>query len=316
MVAVVGAGKMGLPLVAQFASHGWSVIAVDIDPVGRRVDQRGSVAHRRGARCRRPRRRGARGRTPARDAGRRGRRARGGRRRPHRAGHARRGVTPRSPLDGCRRRRDRARAARGVARHLRDHAAGRRHARPVRAAPGGGVRPDARGRPVRRVLAGTPLQRRRAPQPRHLPEARRRPRAGLDRARRGVLRLASSTRTWWRCRRPRRPSSRSSPTRPTATSTSPWPTSSPATPTGSASTSPKSSPAANSQPYSHIHQPGLGVGGHCIPVYPHFLLDRAPELELVALARRVNDGQVDVALDAVDRDARRAARAERSSSWV
>ena len=30
--------------------------------------------------------------------------------------------------------------------------------------------------------------------------------------------------------------------------------------------------AANSQPYSHIHQPGLGVGGHCIPVYPHFLL--------------------------------------------
>ena len=57
--------------------------------------------------------------------------------------------------------------------------------------------------------------------------------------------------------------------------------------------------AANSQPYSHIHQPGLGVGGHCIPVYPHFLLDRAPELELVALARRVNDGQVDVVLDAM-----------------
>jgi UDP-N-acetyl-D-mannosaminuronate dehydrogenase len=36
--------------------------------------------------------------------------------------------------------------------------------------------------------------------------------------------------------------------------------------------------AANSQPYSHIHQPGLGVGGHCIPVYPHFLLSRAPPL--------------------------------------
>jgi len=55
--------------------------------------------------------------------------------------------------------------------------------------------------------------------------------------------------------------------------------------------------AANSQPYSHIHQPGLGVGGHCIPVYPHFLIDRAPELKLVALARQVNDGQVEVALD-------------------
>ena len=29
-VAVVGAGKMGLPLAAQFAGHGWSVVAVDV----------------------------------------------------------------------------------------------------------------------------------------------------------------------------------------------------------------------------------------------------------------------------------------------
>ena len=57
--------------------------------------------------------------------------------------------------------------------------------------------------------------------------------------------------------------------------------------------------AANSQPYSHIHQPGLGVGGHCIPVYPHFLLSRAPELELVDLSRRTNDGQVGVAIKAI-----------------
>ena len=53
---------------------------------------------------------------------------------------------------------------------------------------------------------------------------------------------------------------------------------------------------ANSQPYAHLHEPGLGVGGHCIPVYPHFLLSRAPELELVAIARRTNDGQVGLAL--------------------
>ena len=26
--------------------------------------------------------------------------------------------------------------------------------------------------------------------------------------------------------------------------------------------------AANSQPFSHIHRPGISVGGHCIPVYP------------------------------------------------
>jgi nucleotide sugar dehydrogenase len=60
--------------------------------------------------------------------------------------------------------------------------------------------------------------------------------------------------------------------------------------------------AANSQPYSHIHQPGLGVGGHCIPVYPHFLLSRAPELELVELARRTNDGQVGVAIRAIQQE--------------
>jgi nucleotide sugar dehydrogenase len=59
--------------------------------------------------------------------------------------------------------------------------------------------------------------------------------------------------------------------------------------------------AANSQPYSHIHQPGLGVGGHCIPVYPHFLLARAPELGLVALSRQVNDAQIDVAIDEIVR---------------
>jgi nucleotide sugar dehydrogenase len=60
--------------------------------------------------------------------------------------------------------------------------------------------------------------------------------------------------------------------------------------------------AANSQPYSHVHQPGLGVGGHCIPVYPHFLLSRAPEMELVEVARRVNDSQVGLAIKAIQKD--------------
>jgi nucleotide sugar dehydrogenase len=59
--------------------------------------------------------------------------------------------------------------------------------------------------------------------------------------------------------------------------------------------------ASNSQPYSHIHQPGIGVGGHCIPVYPHFLLSRAPELTLVDASRKANDGQVDRAVEAVER---------------
>lgn len=45
--------------------------------------------------------------------------------------------------------------------------------------------------------------------------------------------------------------------------------------------------AANSQPYSHIHAPGPGVGGHCIPVYPYFLA--SPGAELISSARRIND---------------------------
>ncbi len=58
--------------------------------------------------------------------------------------------------------------------------------------------------------------------------------------------------------------------------------------------------AANSQPYSHIHQPGIGVGGHCIPVYPHLLLARAPGLRLVETAREVNDGQTGRAIATLD----------------
>ena len=57
--------------------------------------------------------------------------------------------------------------------------------------------------------------------------------------------------------------------------------------------------AANSQPYSHIHMPGIGVGGHCIPVYPHLLLARAPGLRIIETARQVNDGQTDRALGAI-----------------
>jgi UDP-N-acetyl-D-mannosaminuronic acid dehydrogenase len=47
--------------------------------------------------------------------------------------------------------------------------------------------------------------------------------------------------------------------------------------------------AANSQPYSHIHVPGTGVGGHCIPVYPRFLMQGEGPSALSALGRTVND---------------------------
>lgn len=51
--------------------------------------------------------------------------------------------------------------------------------------------------------------------------------------------------------------------------------------------------ASNSQPYSHIHQPGIAVGGHCIPVYPRLYLWRDPEATIVAAARSANAGMPD-----------------------
>ncbi len=47
--------------------------------------------------------------------------------------------------------------------------------------------------------------------------------------------------------------------------------------------------AANSQPFSHIHRPGVGVGGHCIPVYPYFLADERAPSRLATASREVND---------------------------
>ncbi len=58
--------------------------------------------------------------------------------------------------------------------------------------------------------------------------------------------------------------------------------------------------AANSQPYSHIHAPGVGVGGHCIPVYPHFLFNGDPDLRIPPLARTINDGMAAAAVDAIE----------------
>ncbi len=46
--------------------------------------------------------------------------------------------------------------------------------------------------------------------------------------------------------------------------------------------------ACNSQPYSHIHRPGIAVGGHCIPVYPRLYLSTDPNASIVRTARAVN----------------------------
>jgi nucleotide sugar dehydrogenase len=48
--------------------------------------------------------------------------------------------------------------------------------------------------------------------------------------------------------------------------------------------------ASNSQPYSHIHRPGIAVGGHCIPIYPRLYLHTDPEATVVRAAREANAG--------------------------
>lgn len=58
--------------------------------------------------------------------------------------------------------------------------------------------------------------------------------------------------------------------------------------------------AANTIPFINVHQSGAGVGGHCIPYYPYFLinwLDTA--FPLLQTARNVNDSMPDFTVDAL-----------------
>ena len=252
---------------------------------GRRRDQRRPLARRRGARPRRAGRGGPRGRPAARHAGRRGGRARGRRRRPDRAGHARRRLAPGPPPHGRGDRRDRAGPPRRLARDLRDHPAGRGHARPVRAAARGGQRAARRGRgdagflvafSPERLYSGAAL-RNLATYPKLVgglgPASRDRAAAFYDSVLDAEIVAMSSAEAAEFAK--------------LADTT--YRDVNIALANEFASYADRIGvdvteviAAANSQPYSHIHQPGLGVGGHCIPVYPHFLLDRAPELSLVA----------------------------------
>ena len=56
--------------------------------------------------------------------------------------------------------------------------------------------------------------------------------------------------------------------------------------------------AANTQPYAHLHQPGVGVGGHCVPVYPYFLDERGTPLS--QLARKTNDAMAGYAVEKLE----------------
>ena len=50
---------------------------------------------------------------------------------------------------------------------------------------------------------------------------------------------------------------------------------------------------SNSQPFCHLHYPGTGVGGLCIPVYPRIIIEDAlkigKSMNLLEYSRRIND---------------------------
>ncbi|MGP3975575.1 nucleotide sugar dehydrogenase [Streptomyces sp. 8N114] len=55
--------------------------------------------------------------------------------------------------------------------------------------------------------------------------------------------------------------------------------------------------ACNTQPYSHIHRPGIAVGGHCIPVYPRMYLWNDPGADVVRAARETNEAMPEHAVE-------------------
>lgn len=59
--------------------------------------------------------------------------------------------------------------------------------------------------------------------------------------------------------------------------------------------------ACNSQPFSHIHRPGIAVGGHCIPVYPRLYLSTDPDADIVRTARNYNATMPKYVVDRVEK---------------
>ena len=57
---------------------------------------------------------------------------------------------------------------------------------------------------------------------------------------------------------------------------------------------------ANKHPRVNIHQPGPGVGGHCLAIDPYFICAKAPQTaKLISLARSINKSMPDFVVDKV-----------------
>jgi nucleotide sugar dehydrogenase len=64
--------------------------------------------------------------------------------------------------------------------------------------------------------------------------------------------------------------------------------------------------AANSNPFSKLLLPGVGVGGHCTPVYPYFLIKKAADagvdLSLAKMARKIHDSMPSFTVSLLKKD--------------
>ena len=64
--------------------------------------------------------------------------------------------------------------------------------------------------------------------------------------------------------------------------------------------------AANTEPFSHLHMPGLGVGGHCIPVYPRFLIAQSQKsnhpAQIFPKSRELNDFMVNYCIELLEKE--------------
>lgn len=59
---------------------------------------------------------------------------------------------------------------------------------------------------------------------------------------------------------------------------------------------------ANKHPRVHLHQPGPGVGGHCIAVDPYFIIEKAPHLTpLMQISREINQSMPEFVIRQVER---------------
>ncbi|MGQ3410659.1 nucleotide sugar dehydrogenase [Natrinema sp. LN54] len=73
---------------------------------------------------------------------------------------------------------------------------------------------------------------------------------------------------------------------------------------------------ANTQPYCDIHDPGPGVGGHCIPFYPYFVIEPfETDAPLLRTARAVNDSMPSYTVDTL-REAFAAERTELADTAI